>query len=1171
MRLLKLNLVKFGMFTERELDLLAEGVNVIIGANEAGKTTTMAAVRQLFYGIPLRSPYSYLHSNSDLRIGAIVRPNDGSDFEVYRIKRNTQSLRSGSDLPISEATMAEVLGGVGAEVYDSLFSIGHEEIVSGGQSLLKNEGELGRALFAASTGLTQLNSVMAKLDAKAGELFKSGASKPRINAALTSYKESTSAVKAHSQSSSAVEELDKSLHIANERLSKLELSYRELSGALVRATRVLSSRGQIGRRAQLLQEFSGIDLGNVRVTPNMQSLLNESLEIRRECLASLATLVPDLEKLDMRLAEIDVDEPLLSRSEEIEHLSEQLGGIRQNLKDLPSLNKQVGDLERELEVLFRRVPKNCRRDDKAMPVISDVERSQIQRLGEAWPKIDDALVGARLSRDEIKVTLSRNMDDRDLLPEASDISNLRVALARIREAGQLELSLEGYRQQIIGLETKINSSIASLGLTISPRECDKLSLPSLARVNDVAQHVMQANAALAEALGEGRRIDAELAKIKDDLEGLIQRKDPPSIEELSLARAHRDEGWALVRQVWLEGEAIESQAQAQAQAQVWSDGQSLDRAYEAAVSGADKIADRGWHEARDVEKRANLERQSALDLALIEENARLIEVRRGECEVAGREWAMLWEPLGVVASSRAEMDEFLEAARELGSQSLTLRDLDAKEGEVSATILRCVNDLRGLLGEVGDIPQDTLSLVALLERAEQHCLRSETLDRQRLLVDQEIKGNRSLMEKHERAVVVAESNLALWEVEWSEAIAPLGVDGTTKPQDVSSLLSTLKMIEDKQSELDEKRRRVFGMERRNSQVEEQLKAVLSFLSHLTIDATSTEMRINALQKLLKIQQNADATRRALGEQRDSKVLEVERISRSKADANAKIDALIKEAFVPDEQSLIAAIESKKRSETLILEIEKIETDLYGASGVSLDVLLGEVDSLAGSDLDALIKELSGELDDCDQERKEVAVVIGGLNVKRASIDDSDEAALDAERTQFILADIENNCDEYVRVMVARYLLEQQIVEYRSQNQGPILRRASEIFSQLTLREYSGIDTDVDEKGNLVILATATSGGSLDVGALSVGARDQLYLSLRLAGLEHYAFGTRNLPLLLDDLFVHFDDARTSAGLAVLAQLSSRMQVLLFTHHERVAEQAMDVIPTDKLRVQVLKH
>ena len=60
------------------------------------------------------------------------------------------------------------------------------------------------------------------------------------------------------------------------------------------------------------------------------------------------------------------------------------------------------------------------------------------------------------------------------------------------------------------------------------------------------------------------------------------------------------------------------------------------------------------------------------------------------------------------------------------------------------------------------------------------------------------------------------------------------------------------------------------------------------------------------------------------------------------------------------------------------------------------------------------------------------------------------------------------------------------------------------------------------------------------------------MSLRVAALEHYAVGTRNLPLLLDDSFVHFDDDRTRAGLRLLEQLSSKMQVLLFTHHERVA-------------------
>jgi len=59
-----------------------------------------------------------------------------------------------------------------------------------------------------------------------------------------------------------------------------------------------------------------------------------------------------------------------------------------------------------------------------------------------------------------------------------------------------------------------------------------------------------------------------------------------------------------------------------------------------------------------------------------------------------------------------------------------------------------------------------------------------------------------------------------------------------------------------------------------------------------------------------------------------------------------------------------------------------------------------------------------------------------------------------------------------------------------------------------------------------------------------------------------------VPLLLDDLFVHFDDERTQAGLRVLDELSNTVQVLLFTHHERVAEQAKKAI--DAPRVTVLQ-
>jgi uncharacterized protein YhaN len=586
---------------------------------------------------------------------------------------------------------------------------------------------------------------------------------------------------------------------------------------------------------------------------------------------------------------------------------------------------------------------------------------------------------------------------------------------------------------------------------------------------------------------------------------------------------------------------------------------------------ADEIADRLRREAEAVERRAILEGQTAVKITLIEENAELIAIRRGEHAVAVDLWRNLWVPLGIESGSRAEMDEFLAEVRDMAADAVALRDLDGKAAALIATINRCAEDLRGLLRESLNEPDESLSLLALLERAELLYLTSDAAREQRLLAVQALASSRALMESHVSTVTAAERELELWQQEWSEAVAPLGIPVSTTPTDVASLLSTLKEIEDKSVDLDEKRRRVSGMERRNSEVDNQLTAVLATLPHLRIDTTTTEIAISGLQNQIKSVQSAAVKRASLLEQRDRKALDVERTRGLVANANARIGVLVDEVSIADEESLMAAIDRTNRATTLASEIESLEAELIDATGVSLDQLGDEVNACIGIDLDTEIKDLSAQREDRDRDRKEVALEIGGLRTNRASIDDSDEAAADAECAQLVLSEVANNSDEYVRIVLARYLLEQQISEYRSQNQGPILHRASEIFSQLTLEEYSGIDTDFDDKGQLVILAKRDSGGSLDVSALSTGARDQLYLSLRLSALEHYAIGTRNLPLLLDDLFVHFDDERTRAGLLVLAQICSRMQVLLFTHHERIAEQAVEVISNDKLKVQVLTH
>ena len=42
---------------------------------------------------------------------------------------------------------------------------------------------------------------------------------------------------------------------------------------------------------------------------------------------------------------------------------------------------------------------------------------------------------------------------------------------------------------------------------------------------------------------------------------------------------------------------------------------------------------------------------------------------------------------------------------------------------------------------------------------------------------------------------------------------------------------------------------------------------------------------------------------------------------------------------------------------------------------------------------------------------------------------------------------------------------------------------------------------------------------------------------------------------MDDILIQFDDERGQATLNALAEFSTRSQVILFTHHRRVVEQA----------------
>lgn len=79
----------------------------------------------------------------------------------------------------------------------------------------------------------------------------------------------------------------------------------------------------------------------------------------------------------------------------------------------------------------------------------------------------------------------------------------------------------------------------------------------------------------------------------------------------------------------------------------------------------------------------------------------------------------------------------------------------------------------------------------------------------------------------------------------------------------------------------------------------------------------------------------------------------------------------------------------------------------------------------------------------------------------------------------------------------------------------------------------------------------------DAGRLSYGTTEQVYLLLRIALAEHLTRGHDTCPLLLDDVTVHADEARTRKILDLLLDVAGDRQVIVFTQEQQVAAWARE--------------
>ena len=221
---------------------------------------------------------------------------------------------------------------------------------------------------------------------------------------------------------------------------------------------------------------------------------------------------------------------------------------------------------------------------------------------------------------------------------------------------------------------------------------------------------------------------------------------------------------------------------------------------------------------------------------------------------------------------------------------------------------------------------------------------------------------------------------------------------------------------------------------------------------------------------------------------------------------------------------------------------KLRLELLQGGASALPASLGGVKAPLRSreTVEADLRALEAKL---TQKRSEADHLAGRLHAA------GDTAALLAEK-EHLRREAERLEEEYSAIRLAMETLQEADRELQGRFSPALGRRTGELFKALTGGSY---ETAVLSRDLHLSAQPAGDPQLHDIGYLSAGAADQLYLAARLAICETVLPRDKQVPQVLDDALANFDDQRCKTALQWLKEEAKHRQIILFSCHSREAD------------------
>lgn len=1140
MRLSRLDLIRYGKFTDKALAFgeKAPGkpdFHIIYGPNEAGKSTALAAYLDFLFGIDRKTPYGFLHSRDNLRIGADLLINQSSSA-FFRTK---DGLLDDRGKPVPDALLSGALNGLDRAAYHSMFSLDKTTLEKGGEDILASQGDLGQLLYSASSGLSGLAQILSGLEEKAAEFHRPRARKSE----LATLKAELDQLETERRERDIV--ASDYAHLATERKNAethyefLRQRRRETEAERERLATILAALPHFDRLIRQETErrrFADLPDAPPEWEDDYQELTLNAVELEQTLLLHEARL----RQLTKEISETMIDEAALGLAPALKAANGFQARYRTAEEDLPNRRNDLAAQDRNIALILARLGRAGETyPERLLPLpglaldlhdmirnYSGVER-QYSALQQEWRAAIEA-------KNALKAKMQ--LFDCDVIPLYAALEAVRNSdFAARKNLGQDELDQK-------------RADFANALIPLSPWTGDfdslaRLTIPEKNDLEDRKKALAEADVKIAQTeknildrKKEQRALDAE--------EQAITTENPIIGEDPARLRAERNAAWAAYRHNSTRENA---------------------ETFENLLAKDDSLAEARLSFANDVARLKEISRRRILlqsDQTALEKE--LADAILAKTKIAAlidafirRISPLLPADLGPDALMRwlQQRDDALIAGRAMREAALRLEQAERREESLKQALIAALDKAR-----IAYPPDDSIDALRL--RAEEAIRQNEA---QRKQTDDLVKAEEETQRRAKQRDQ-AQDALDQWRARWDQACRKSWFGQDETPPDIATVSDILAQLEKLAPTLDKRAdlaQRIHDMEENQAEFIERLNSFAAFLHMEKKDVPPLALWEQIQERAEQARQVQDFVLKKQNEvrQEQGKLSECQAKMAALEQRKHKMTAFfLVEDFVGvksklDDLSKRRALDENIRETSELLCAMTKMLDLSDAKAL--------LDGQNRTRLEEDRARLAEELEEQNRNVESASIVLNDAKSRIDAIGGDESVALLAERRRTLLLEIEEKANRYLRLKIGIAATEQALSRYREQRRSAMLDRASAMFSKISCAAYQGLRAEAG-KGGEKLIAISAEGGSKQAAELSEGTRHQLYLALRMAGYHEYAKLKGPVPFIADDIMETFDDDRSVEVFRLLEQMSSIGQVIYLTHHRHLCDIAVKHCPAAQI-------